>query len=84
MMRIPVKGKRPEIPGFVLPFARELVIDCRACEPGKRPVFEQRDSAGERKLQTDGQCQFSSDRNHQFQFRYQQRNAIRLLFGATE
>jgi hypothetical protein len=35
------KEKRPEIPGFVLPFARELMVDCLAQVPGDRPSFDE-------------------------------------------
>jgi hypothetical protein len=36
-----VKHKRPDIPKFILPSARELITDCWAEEPGDRPDFEE-------------------------------------------
>jgi serine/threonine protein kinase len=38
---VAIANNRPDIPEFVLPFARELIIDCWAIEPGDRPSFEE-------------------------------------------
>jgi serine/threonine protein kinase len=37
---VTVKHELPDIPEFVLPSARELIMDCWAEEPGDRPCFE--------------------------------------------
>jgi serine/threonine protein kinase len=41
MFKVALKHARPDIPEFVLPFARELITDCWAEEPGDRPPFDE-------------------------------------------
>jgi serine/threonine protein kinase len=37
--KVVLDNYRPEIPEFVLPSARKLIIDCWATDPGERPGF---------------------------------------------
>jgi serine/threonine protein kinase len=39
--KVVVKDERPEIPKFVIPAVRNLIMDCWATEPDDRPSFEE-------------------------------------------